>query len=115
MQGIGNPDATPREEIDAYVDLLKRKDGGLAFLAIMRRFERTREKRDLYVGAVRDVPYPVQVVWGVDDPALKVETQGEEVRRAAGLDEIHALPAKHFLQEDQAPAIAKLVAEIAGR
>jgi haloalkane dehalogenase len=113
MQGIGNPDATPREEIDAYVDLLKREDGGRAFLAIMRRFERTHEKRDLYVGAVRDVPYPVQVVWGVDDPALKVEKQGEEVRRAAGLDEIHRLPAKHFLQEDQAPAVAERVADLA--
>jgi haloalkane dehalogenase len=113
LQGIGNPDATPREEIDAYVDLLKREDGGRAFLAIMRRFERTREKRDLYVGAVRDVPYPVQVVWGADDPALKVDKQGEEVRRAAGLDEIHRLPAKHFLQEDQAPAVAERVAELA--
>jgi haloalkane dehalogenase len=113
MQGIANPDATPREEIDAYVDLLKREDGGRAFLAIMRRFERTHEKRDLYVGAVRDIPYPVQVVWGVDDPALKVEKQGEEVRRAAGLDEIHRLPAKHFLQEDQAPAVAERVADLA--
>jgi hypothetical protein len=31
------------------------------------------------------------------------------VRRAAGLDEIHLLRAKHFLQEDQAPAIAERV------
>jgi haloalkane dehalogenase len=115
LQAIGDRSATPREEVDAYVDLLKRGDRGRAFLRIMRGLERTREKRDLYVGALRGVPYPVQVVWGADDPALPLERQGEEARRAAGVDEVHALPAKHFLQEDQAPAIAERVAEIAAR
>ena len=97
------------------MDLLKRDDGGRAFLKIMRGFERTRAKQDLYVGALRDVPYPVQVVWGAKDPALPLEKHGEATRRAAGLDEIHALPAKHFLQEDQAPAVAEHVAELASR
>jgi pimeloyl-ACP methyl ester carboxylesterase len=115
LQAIGDPSATPKEEVDAYVDLLKRNDGGKAFLRIMRGFERTREKQDLYVSALSNVPYPVQVVWGADDPALPIGSRGEEARRAAGVDEIHALPAKHFLQEDQAPAIAGRVAEIAAR
>jgi pimeloyl-ACP methyl ester carboxylesterase len=113
LQAIGDRSATPPEEIDAYVDLLKREDGGKAFLKIMRGFERTREKQELYFGAVRDVPYPVQIVWGKDDPALTLEKQGEEARRAAGLDEIHAVPAKHFLQEDQAPAVAERIAALA--
>ena len=113
LQGVADRDAVPAEEIDAYVDLLKREDGGCAFLKIMRGFERTRAKRDLYVGAVRDVPYPVQIVWGADDPALTLEKRGEEARLAAGLDEIHTLPAKHFLQEDQAPAVAERVAALA--
>ena len=89
LQGVSSRDAVPTEELDAYVDLLKREDGGRAFLKIMRGFERTRAKRDLYVGAVRDVPYPVQVVWGADDPALTLAKRGEEARLAAGLDEIH--------------------------
>ena len=114
LQAIGDRDATPKEEVDAYVDLLKRRDRGRAFLSIMRSFERTREKRDLYVGTLRDVPYPVQVVWGADDPALKLERHGEEARRAAGLERIHTVPAKHFLQEDQAPAVAERVAALAG-
>ena len=38
---------------------------------------------------------------------------GEQARRAAGLDEIHTVPAKHFLQEDQAPAVAERVAALA--
>jgi haloalkane dehalogenase len=115
LQGIGDRSATPKEEVYAYVDLLKRGDGGKAFLRIMRGFERTREKQELYMGTLGSVPYPVQVVWGADDPALPLGRHGEAARRAAGLDEIHALPAKHFLQEDQAPAIADRVAEIAGR
>jgi pimeloyl-ACP methyl ester carboxylesterase len=115
LQGVADRDAVPAEEIDAYVDLLKREDGGRAFLKIMRGFERTRAKRDLYVGAVRDVPYPVQVVWGADDPALTLAKRGEQARLAAGLEEIHTVPAKHFLQEDQAPAVAERVAALAGQ
>jgi haloalkane dehalogenase len=113
LQGIKDTTATPKEEVDAYVDLLKRDDGGKAFLRIMRGFERTREKQDLYVGALRDVPYPVQVVWGAEDPALPLGRHGEAARRAAGLEQIHTVPAKHFLQEDQAPAVAARVAELA--
>jgi haloalkane dehalogenase len=112
LQAIADRNASPKEEIYAYVDLLKREDGGRAFLRIMRSFERTRAKRDLYVGTLRDVPYPVQIVWGAEDPALTMD-HAEQARRAAGLDEIHELPAKHFLQEDQAPAIADRVAAIA--
>jgi haloalkane dehalogenase len=114
LQAIGDRSATPPEEIDAYVDLLKREDRGRAFLRIMRGFERTPAKRDLYVGAVRGVPYPVQVVWGADDPVLTLARHGEQARLAAGLDEIHTVPAKHFLQEDQAPAVAERVAALAG-
>lgn len=113
MQGIGDRSAVPNEELDAYVDLLRREDGGRAFLRIMRGFERTRAKRELYVGALRDAPYPVQVVWGADDPALKLAVHGEQARKAAGLDEIRTVPAKHFLQEDQAPAVAEHVARLA--
>jgi haloalkane dehalogenase len=113
LQGVKDRDATPKEEVDAYVDLLKREDGGRAFLRIMRGFERTPEKQELYVGALRDAVYPVQVVWGAEDPALPLDPYGEAARRAAGLDQIHTVPAKHFLQEDQAPAVAERVAALA--
>lgn len=115
LQGIKDMRAVPREELDAYVDLLRERDGGRAFLQIMRGFERTAEKQRLYSSVLSDPRYPKQVVWGEDDPALKLEAEGEAARRVAGLDEIHTVPAKHFLQEDQAPAIAARVAGIAGR
>ena len=110
LQGIKDRAATPLRELDAYVELLKRSDGGKAFLKIMRGFERTREKQQLYESVVRDVQYPVQVVWGAEDPALKLSVQGEQARRVTGARELHTLPAKHFLQEDQAPALAELIA-----
>lgn len=110
--GVADMSRVSPEELDAYVDLLKREDGGKAFLQIMRGFERTPHKRDLYRSTVRDVPYPVQVVWGELDPALKIDLEGEQLRSAAGLQTIHRLPAKHFLQEDQAPAIAERIAAL---
>ncbi len=113
LQGVADMSAVSRDELGAYVDLLRRDDGGAAFLRIMRGFERTERKRALYASVLRDVPYPVQIVWGERDPALKLAVHGEQARRAAGLDTIHRLPAKHFLQEDQAPAIADRVAAIA--
>ncbi len=114
LQGIADPHAVPDEEVDAYVDLLKREDGGRAFLKIMRGFERTTEKRRLYESTVRDVPYPVQVVWGELDPALKLSVHGEQARLAARVDRVHTVRAKHFLQEDQAPAVAGHIAALAG-
>ena len=113
MQGIEDRSQVPNEELDAYVDLLKRGDGGRAFLKIMRGFERTADKQRLYEGVLRDSRYPVQVVWGANDPALSLEKHAETVRRIAGLDTVHTVPAKHFLQEDQAPAVAERVAAIA--
>src|SRR3954452_19863831 len=40
LQGVENSSATPRTEVDAYVNLLRAGDGGNAFLKIMRGFER---------------------------------------------------------------------------
>jgi pimeloyl-ACP methyl ester carboxylesterase len=113
LQGIENVRAVPAAELDAYVDLLREGDGGRAFLRIMRGFERTAEKQRLYEGVLRDGRYPVQIVWGANDPALKLAVHGEQARRAAGVDHIHTVPAKHFLQEDQAPAVAQRIAELA--
>ena len=113
IQGVRDRSAIPSEELDAYVDLLKREDRGRAFLRIMRAFERTPEKQELYRRVLRDGRYPVQIVWGADDPALTLARHGEEAREAAGLERVETVPAKHFLQEEQAAAIAERVAAIA--
>lgn len=114
LQGVKDASAVPAEELDAYVDLLRTGDRGRAFLRIMRGFERTPQKAALYQRVLRDGRFAVQIVWGADDPALKLAVHGEQAREAAGLEHIHTVPGKHFLQEDQAPAIAAEVAKLAG-
>jgi haloalkane dehalogenase len=114
LQGIADRSAVTDAEIDAYVDLLKREDGGRAFLRIMRGFERTAAKQRLYERVVRDRSYPVQVVWGELDPALKLSVHGEQARLAAGLERVHTVAGKHFLQEDHAPQVAGHIAALAG-
>lgn len=110
--GASNTDHIPTEEIHAYVDLLKRDDGGKAFLKIMRSFEDSVAFRELCYKAVQQVPYPVQAVWGAEDPALDYDRYGEEIKRVANLAVVHKLPAKHFLQEDQWEAVADHIAAI---
>ncbi len=39
----------------------------------------------------------------------------EAVKRALNVDDATLLPAKHFLQEDQAPAVAAAVAKLVGQ
>ena len=62
--GIGDRSQITNAELDAYLDLLRRGDGGRAFLEIMRGFELTREKRELYAKVLRNKRYPVRIVWG---------------------------------------------------
>ncbi|MCW6006565.1 alpha/beta fold hydrolase [Micromonospora sp. CPCC 205371] len=105
--------SVPAVALAAHYDLLKRGDRGRAFLQIMRGFELTAAKRRRYRSVVRDVPYPVQIVWGAHDPALRLAVHGRQAAAAAGLERIHTVPGKHFVQEDQAPAVAEHIAALA--
>jgi pimeloyl-ACP methyl ester carboxylesterase len=113
--GIRDRAAVPPHEVDVYRDLVLREDDGRAYLQIMRNLERTPEKAALYASVVdtRRVPYPVQIVWGADDPILSLRKHGWAAREAAGLRTILTLPGRHFLQEDRAPEIAGAVADFA--
>ena len=113
LQGVRDLDAVSNAELDAYLDLMRGDDRGRAFLRTMRSTERTPEKQALYRSTVSDVPYPVQVVWAKDDPALKVGVYGEKARNAAGLPTIELIPGKHFPQEDQPATMAQHIARIA--
>jgi haloalkane dehalogenase len=111
MIAVARHSEVGRAEANAYCDLLKREDSGRAFLRIMRGFELTREKEDFYVQGLARRTYPAQVVWGDGDPALGPDRRAA-VQRALRLDTAVMLPAKHFLQEDQAPAIADAVRDL---
>jgi haloalkane dehalogenase len=111
--GVADPHAITDAELDAYVKLLHRDDGGRAFLRIMKGFELTAAKRELYARVLADTRYPIQIIWGELDRALTVEHHGRIAREAAPRAAFHRLPAKHFLQEDRAAEIAELVAALA--
>lgn len=112
LQGVRGP--LSDAEIDAHLALLRRTDGGRAFLRIMRSFELTWEKqRLLHEGlAPGSRPFPAQIVWGADDTALGRDHLAA-AQRVLGIDDPILLPAKHFLQEDQPEALAGLVATFA--
>jgi haloalkane dehalogenase len=110
--GIADRAATPPAEVDAHLALILRDDGGRALQRIIRGFELTEEKEHFYLGGLREAGWPARIVWGADDPALGA-AQREPIEAALDI-EATMLPAKHFLQEDQAPAVADAIAEVAG-
>ncbi|WP_276496369.1 alpha/beta fold hydrolase [Pontibacter litorisediminis] len=110
---VAHAEGIPKEEVYAYVDLLKREDGGAAFLKIMRHFEKSEEFRRLCMQAVERVPYPIQAIWGAEDPGLQYERYGQEIGLAANLPVVHKLDASHLLQEEKPEEIADMVVELA--
>ncbi len=79
----------------------------------MRNFDHSEEFRDICFKAVQNIPYPVQSIWGVEDPLLSYDRYGKEIKESAHLDEIHQLKAGHFLQEEQWEVIAEKIKELA--
>jgi pimeloyl-ACP methyl ester carboxylesterase len=112
LQGIGDRSATPAHEVDAHIVLLHRDGGGSSFRKIVRGFELTEERERFYTDGLREAGWPSTILWADRDPAL-----GAERRRAfeelLGV-EATVISAKHFLQEDQAPAVADAIAGVAG-
>jgi haloalkane dehalogenase len=110
--GIADRSSTSDAELDAWFELLRRDDGGRACVRMATGLERTRAKSDLYFQALRTLTVPIQVLWGVDDPVLKIDREGEGLRRVTGVP-LQRLPGKHFLQEDCFEAIGERVARLA--
>lgn len=113
MRLVGVSRRVPAAELACWLPLLFGDDGGRAFLRIMRGFELTAAKQRQYVDAVRQRPYPVQIVWGTRDTMLPWRRYGVQAQRASGVIDPIMLPAKHFLQEDFPEDIAVAVHRIA--
>lgn len=114
--GVQDRAALTAAEIEAYRLLTLGTDGGAAYLRIMKNLRGSHAgMRWADAADARRVPYPVRVAWGGLDPALPLRRYGFRVLAATGLPSLTVLPAKHFLQEDQAPQVAQIVAENAAR
>lgn len=109
-QGVYDRDVGSAELL-AYRRQLVMDDGGEAFLQIMRSFELTERTSERMRTTVRAIPHR-QVLWGEHDPALKLRRHGLVAQEVADVPFVRALPGRHFLQEDCAPAIAEHVARL---
>lgn len=113
MRMIGVCDTPTNEELTAYRTLLLREDGGAAFLKIMRSFERTHEYEARIINALEKKKFPAQVIWGTQDPALRMQDYAPKICRVLRLPAWHQVKGKHFLQEDSPKRIAEQVTELA--
>lgn len=113
--GVRDQASVTDAEIDAWLELVRGDDEGRAYLQIMRNLRRGPGLDLRAVVDARVTPYPVQVVWGAHDRVLPLRRQGWQVLELSGLPALHALPGRHYLQEDCAPAVAALVAGLADR
>jgi pimeloyl-ACP methyl ester carboxylesterase len=111
LVGVADRAAVPRADIYAHIALLRLRDRGRAFLKIMRGFELTEDKERFFHHGLGERTYPARIVWGERDKALG--DQLEPCQRALGLDDAILLPAKHFLQEDQATEVGEAIADLA--
>jgi pimeloyl-ACP methyl ester carboxylesterase len=78
----------------------------------MRGFELTADKQRFLWDGLAERTWPARLVWGERDPALGLDRLAV-VEKVLGTDDTILLPAKHFLQEDQAPAIANAIGDLA--
>jgi pimeloyl-ACP methyl ester carboxylesterase len=109
MRMIGVNQNPSNDEILAYRALLMGEDGGRAFLKIMRSFERTEAFETRIVTTLSNKTFPAQVIWGKDDPALRMEDYAPSICQVLGLPDWHRVDGKHFLQEDSPDEIARYV------
>lgn len=110
--GVESRDAIESEEIQAYVKLLKRDDEGRAFLKIMKGFERTSEKQNRYITALNEADFPIQAIWGKQDPALPPSPYLDHVSSDVGLVNEDLVKARHFLPEEKPNRLADRIAEL---
>ena len=110
--GIVNDDVVSKEEMAAYIHLLKREDDGKAFLKIMRSFEETKAFTETCYRAWKNPAYPVQLIWGDKDPFLPWEEKGKEFEDARPGVPVTKVESKHFLQEEAYETIATKVKEL---
>lgn len=112
LRTVGMHDGPTNDELRAYGALLFREDGARAFLKIMRSFERTDEFETGIVTALKNITVPAQVIWGAQDPALKMKKYAPPICEILGLPDWHRVRGKHFLQEDSPNEIAEHIANL---
>lgn len=109
--GVADRSAMTEAEVDVYRELLLDPDGGAGYLRIMGRLGSQRGTLDYsHIVDSRTARYPIALAWGGMDPILSLRRMGWRALSATHLPSLTVLPGKHFLQEDNAPEIAAIIA-----
>lgn len=109
--GVLDPRALTRAESDAWLDLIRRGDAGSAILQTARGVDAIALTGERYPAAIRALTVPRQLIWGTADPVLPLAREGAATHELTG-GELHPVPARHFLQEEQFEAIGHRVAQL---
>ncbi|MFQ3217578.1 alpha/beta fold hydrolase [Paraperlucidibaca sp.] len=112
LQGMHN---ISHHEAAAYGQLLLGPDGGRAFQKIMSSFNRTKEFEHAIKASLAVRAFPAQIIWGMEDPALKSAQYAPPLMNALNLTSFQKVSGKHFLQEDSYCEIAEAIAIQASR
>lgn len=114
LERVGVYDTTvlTDEVVAAWRDLALGDNDGASYLAIMRNV-REGHAPGAWASVVdsRTATYPVRIAWGGHDPMLSLRKFGWKMLEASGLPSMTIVPGKHFLQEDNAAAVATVIAE----
>jgi pimeloyl-ACP methyl ester carboxylesterase len=78
----------------------------------MRSYERTAAFEHGIKAALKARKFPAQIIWGKDDPALRMKQYAHHLLKALDLESYEVVDGKHFLQEDSSQAIASLIAKL---
>jgi pimeloyl-ACP methyl ester carboxylesterase len=78
----------------------------------MRSFERTAAFEHGIKAALKARTFPAQIIWGKDDPALRMKKYAPHLLKALDLESYKGVYGKHFVQEDSSPVIASSIARL---
>ena len=111
--GVLDPLSLSRAESDAWLQLIRFGDHGRSILRTARGVDDVAAAAgERYAEAVRALTVPRQLIWATSDPVLPLEREGAVTHALTG-GELHEVPGRHFLQEEQYETIAWRVAELA--
>jgi pimeloyl-ACP methyl ester carboxylesterase len=98
--GVGDAAAFDDEAARSYLWLLRREGGRASFLAIMSGFDMSEGHQRFLEQGLERLDIPMQIVWGRHDRTVP-PTQRAYLADRLGIDRVHLLDARHFLQEDR--------------
>jgi len=97
-----------KQDAEAWIYLLKNKNGSESFLKIMAGFVQTQELEDTIVNGLQEVP--IQIVWGKHETSIS-KSQLKFIQAKFPVKQTNFVSGGHFLQEDCFEDLSKHITE----